>query len=175
MKRNIGGCLASVVFGVSLFAAMSLGGCTSEMRDKILYPTVSDMNTVNESNVEHRTGLHTALAELMTDQHSEMTPAVAQALQLMNEQYLSVSAELKAVTALAKAEGADIDGLTAAAVGVFPGLAGIGLWLREKTKPSRSAGEVEKLKLDASELLKEFNALQLALAVKAGPNETIPG
>ena len=109
-----------------------------------------------------------------TAQHKLQSPDLAPELQVVVEQYKLAVAEVRTLADEVRAEGFDIVGAEGMAmlVAAFPG---VGLWLRERNKPSRSAGEVEKLKSESSELSKEFADLRIALATKAGANETIPG
>ncbi len=148
-----------------ILASMAWAGC--EALEGFSYPTTTDVNRMHDTDVVHRAELSDALADLMTKQHGEMTPAVAEALELMNEQYLSVSTELKEVAALVQAEGVDGTELAALIAVAFPGLGGLGLWMREKTKPSRSAEAVETLKTEASDAKEKMHALELILAKAA--------
>ncbi len=155
--------------GAVILASMAWAGC--QALEGFNYPTKTDVNDLHDADVAQRAELADALAKLMTDQHGEMTPAVAEALLLMNEQYLSVSAELREVAALVQAEGIDGTELAALIAVAFPG---VGLWLREKMKPSRSAEAVENLQAEASDAKEKMHALELILAKAAKPGETIP-
>lgn len=158
--------------GLSLVSALVLVGC--QALEGFNYPTKTDTNNLAAQEVEHRRAIAEELAKLMTDQHGEMQPSVKAALELMTEQYNSVSAELAVTAAAMKAEGVDGTELAALIAVAFPGLGGLGLWLREKTKPSRSAEEVEKLKSDASDAKEKMHAMELVLATAAGAGKSIP-
>lgn len=143
------------------------------------YPTTDDVNRMQESNQVFNAGLHDASNDLMTKQHQEMTPAVAEALALMNAQYLEVSAELKKVAGSVKAKGADVGGLMSGGIWeivglMFPGLAGIGLWIQNLLKPSRASGQVAALEAEAKVTAAELNALKLSLAKAADAGELLP-
>lgn len=143
------------------------------------YPTTDDVNRLQAANQEFNVGLHDAGNDLMTKQHQEMTPAVAEALALMNAQYLEVSAELKRVAGRAQATGADVGGLMGdgfwGLIGVmFPGFAGIGLWIQNLLKPSRAASQVAALQDEAKTAAVELNNLRIDLATAADAGEKLP-
>lgn len=173
------------------------------------FVTVNDANRLTESDHRYVADLHEesnklvvdlidAANALMTDQHVAMSPEVAEALLLLNTQNVALVAEMKRLSSETtaalkqiadetKAEGVDLmgaDGWGTLAV-ALSSLGGVGWLAKNSTKPSRAAGEVEKLKSDAVTLdkelaaskfesFKELAALKLALAGAAGAGSTIP-
>lgn len=181
MKRNVGSCLVTVVVGVLMFTAMSLSGCV----DEIMYPTLSNVKELNEANLSYQEGLQEATVTTMTEQHTAMTPELEAILATILTQNTDLAASLKSIAAekAAAVKGPELsemgqgisDELWAMLVAAVPGFAGLGLWGRNLVKPSRAEGRVSELEAAAVASAKEVSELKLALAVKAGPNETIPG
>ena len=163
--------------GWTLMCCVVVYTCTS-----CVFPTNDDVNNMQESNQTFNQGLHDAGNKLMTDQHSAMTPELAEAFVLMNSQYVEISAELKRQAGTVKAQGADVGGLLGGGgiwevIGMmFPGFAGIGLWIQNLLKPSRASGQVAALEGEAKAMANELKNLKHQLATAAGAGDAVtPG
>lgn len=140
------------------------------------FPTVNDVNRMEEASRAHTAGEHEGMVGAMTEQHKLQAPALRAELDAIVGQYESLAAQLEERAAEVKAEGVDLMGTNgwAMLVSAFPGLAGVGLWARNATKPSRSAEQVAKLESAASASDKELAAVKLALATAAKAGAPIP-
>ncbi len=150
------------LLGVVLFA-----GCS-----QLMYPTIGDVKLLNEANLDFQEDLQKATVQAFTEQHGRMSPANQEWFNAMLAQNAQFVGERKTV-ALEKAEdakGLDLTSLAASS----PGLAAMLLMFMNSRKPSRAAGQVDKLETDASEAAKKLADLQLNLAIAAGANKAIP-
>lgn len=158
-KKNV-----LTIFGYSFLCAVTVYVCASCM-----FPTNDDVNNMQKSNQTFNQGLHDAGNKLMTEQHSAMTPELAEAFAVMQGQYNELSAQLKAKAGEAKAVGVDISGLGSfggpndwftVIAGLF-GFGGIAGWISNLLKPSRAT--------------KRIDELETRLAVAAPAGEAFPG
>ena len=128
------------------------------------FPTTQDVNTMAEAERTYVGGLHDASNELMTEQHSAMTPELAEAFAAMKGQYNDLAAQLAAKAGETTAAGVGFAGVGSNGITGFVGgimdMLGLG-WIATLFLPSRGA--------------KKMNELEMALATKAGTGETIPG
>ena len=140
--------LVLLVFFVSL--PLLLWGC-----DSIMYPTISDVRTLTESENDHRSGLQEATVETMTAQHTAMTPeleAVFATILVMNQE---AAASLKSIAdeKAASVKGPEIGGLGALGGGLIPQLMsmfGVGSLIPIYNMffgKSRAQSEIDDLKL----------------------------
>ncbi len=140
------------------------------------FPTVDDVNRMEDASRAFTAGEHEGIVDAMTEQHKIQDPALRAELDAIVGQYISLAAQLDERAAEVKAEGVDLMGTTgwAMLVSAFPGLAGLGLFARNATRPSRAAEQVAQLESAASESDKELNAVKLALATAAKSGAAIP-
>lgn len=151
MKRTLWICLCAALF-------VPFIGC---------FPTTDDVNRMQESDHEFVAGLHDAGNQLMTEQHSAMTPELAEAFTIMQAQYNELSLQLKARAGEVEAKGPSLEGFSGFGEGIFPSLLsmfGLGalipIWNMFFGK-SRAAAEITELKME--------------LAKKAGTDQELPG
>lgn len=134
-----------------------------------MFPTTDDVNRMQDSEREYVGGLHDASNALMTEQHTAMTPELAEAFAAMKTQYNDLTAQLAAKAGEAKASGVDLGALGGDAGGIgiewILGLFNLG-WLYPFIKgfgKSRASTEVAKATEDITEI-----KLGLATAAKTG-------
>ncbi len=153
-----------LVLGGSLMVA----GC--------MFPTTDDVNEMQRADHDFVSGEHAGIVDAFTKQHEIQNPDLSPEMQAVVGQYNALAAQLRLIADETKAEGLDVTEteLWSMAVAAFPGLAGVGLWLRESRKPSRSAEAVAKLEAAASESANELTALRLALATAGKPGAAMP-
>lgn len=157
------------ICGYALLCAVTAYTCMG------CFPTTADVNGMQAANQEFNKGLHDAGNKMMTEQHSAMTPELAEAFAVMQGQYDDLSAQLRARASETKAAGVSVGALggESAGGGVIQwilGLFNLG-WLYPFFKgfgKSRSSSEVAKATADILDL-------KLNLATKAGANEKLPG
>ncbi len=117
------------------------------------FPTTDDVNALQEADHEFVAGLHDAGNELMTDQHSAMTPELAEAFATMKGQYDDLSRQLKERAGETRAEGISLGALGGEGGGAVDwafNLLGLG-WLLPVWNmffgKSRASDEISALKL----------------------------
>ena len=133
------------------------------------YPTTADVNTMAAAERDYVAGLHNAGNELMTEQHSAMTPELAEAFAAMQGQYNDLSAQLRANAAETTAEGVSLGGASGFGIEWLLGVFNLG-WLYPFIKgfgKSRASVEVAKATDD-------ITAIKLGLATAAKPGEAMP-
>lgn len=137
------------------------------------FPTTDDMDRATEADHNFVSGEHEGIVDAFTKQHALQNPELSPELQAVVEEYKLAVVELRALADEVKAEGFDIMGTEGMAMllAAFPG---VGLWLRETRKPSRSAGQVAQLEAHASVRKDEIAELRLALATASKPGAAMP-
>lgn len=151
----------------TLWICLCLSLLTPLACDEIMYPTVADVNTLAEADHEFVSGLHEAGNQLMTEQHSAMTPELAEAFAVMQQQYNELSLQLKTQAGKVQAEGPSIGGLSGFGGGVVPSLLsmfGLG-----------SLIPIWNMFFGKSRASQDITDLKHSLAVKAGSDQEIPG
>ena len=140
------------------------------------FPTTDDVNTLQVAERAFVSGEHAGIVDAFTKQHELQNPDLSPELQAVVSQYNALAAQLREIADETKAEGLDVTEteLWSMAVAAFPGLAGVGLWLRNSSKPSRSADKVADLESEVSAQKAELTALIKDLATAAGAKEAIP-
>ena len=146
--------------------------------DSIMYPTVDNVRTLNEANLDYQQGLQESTVETMTDQHGRMSPENQEWFDAMLAQNAQFVSELKdvAVSKAAVVSGPEIGNLGGAEGGIVEwgfNLVGLG-WLIPFWNmffgKSRGTKDIVNLKDEISAL-----KLKLATAAKTGadmPSDT---
>jgi len=134
--------------------------------DSLMYPTVADVQTLAESENEHRDGLQAATVETMTAQHTAMTPELEAVFATLLEQNKELSASLSKLAAdkVATVKGPQIGGLEGLGGGMIPQLLsmfGLG-----------SLIPIYNMFFGKSRAQKELDEMKLAMATRAGENDT---
>lgn len=152
----------SMVIASFMVLPVYLGGC-----DSVMFPTLADVKTLAESENEHRTGLQAATVETMTEQHTAMTPELEEVLAVILEQNREMSNLLKTAAAekVSSVEGPSIGGIgDVLGGGLIPQLMsmfGLG-----------SLIPLYSMFFGKSRAQKELDEMKLAMAVRAGENDT---
>lgn len=163
------GIVIGSLVGLILTFPITMGGCGT-----LDFPTKTDVNRLTEAEREFVKALHDAGNKLMTEQHSAMTPELAEAFAVMTGQYQEISAALKAKASKTEAEGIDVglgsfggmnDWLTAL-IGL---ISGGSLWsvIGNLFKPSRATARIDALEKSTTERISSLEK-DLATAAKAG-------
>ena len=151
MKRTLWICLCAALF-------VPFIGC---------YPTTTDVNNLQEANQTFNQGLHDAGNQMMTDQHSAMTPELEKAFTIMQAQYNELSLQLKARAGEVEAKGPSIGGFSGFGEGIVPSLLsmfGLGALI-----------PIWNMFFGKSRAAKEITELKHQLAKKAGADQELPG
>lgn len=148
-----------------LCGAVCLVGC-----DTLMYPTDKEVKALAVLENEHRTDLQNATVEVMTEQHTAMTPeleAVFAALLVQNQE-LSASLKKLAADRVAAVKGPQIGSLgDALGGGLVPQLMsmfGLGALI-----------PIYNMFFGKSRAQKELDAINMKLAVAAPAGEAFPG
>ena len=134
--------------------------------DSMMYPTVSDMKTVADEEIEHRSGLQEATVQTMTDQHTALAPELEAVFAVILAQNKDMSASLKALAAekVAAVEGPSVGSLDSLGGGMIPSLLsmfGLG-----------SLIPIYNMFFGKSRAQKELDEMKLKMATRAGENDT---
>ena len=129
--------------------------------DGIMYPTVSDVNTMADADRTYQEELHAGQIDTLTEQHAAMAPEVRAELDALRAQFAELVANSNATASGAVATGPEISALCGFGIESLLSMFGLG-----------SLIPIYNMFFGKSRAQKELDDMKLAMATRAGEKDT---